>query len=278
MMPQARVAERLAASGSTRQVALMRISLATVLWASWGYPFILHFDLHPDRVLLALSFYLASLLLFVGRWTRFATVWVAVTLGVALWHLGEADASTIWSKQHRQLTFVMTLLLALTPSGKSFSLDRWRSIRRARADKRPIPAEAGPLWGVVGIRLFAGLVLAFTTLWLLQSDWISGVYVEAAFFDGQGAELSARLGSRGWARALAALLVGAHLFTAVGVWFRRTRTHAVVTGTATYALIFILTPLDTLALVVAWLLFSFLPADGVHRTIDRLHAHDPGAP
>jgi hypothetical protein len=260
----------LVACGSTRQLGLLRITLSWLLWSSWGYELVLHFDLHPDRIALAISFFVAVWLMFIGFQSRLASAWVGITLIVTTFHLGESRW-TIWSDQHRQFTAVLALLLALAPCGRSFSVDRYIALGRAERRGHPAPAEIGSLWICALLRGFTGAVFLVTTLSLVDAEWTSGRLVAAAMFGGfrQSTELSAV------AVVLAWILLAAHGFVTLGLWFERTKTAALWTGAISYLFLYVAMPsLSTLPLTVCWLLFTFVPADAVHRAIDRLHGRD----
>jgi hypothetical protein len=195
---------------------------------------------------------------------------VGITLLVAGFHLGESRW-TIWSDQHRQLTAVLALLLALAPCDRSFSLDRYLALGRAERRGHPAPPEFGSLWTCALLRGFSGAVLLVTTLSLVDSEWTSGRLVATAMFGGfrQSTELLAIAGVLAWT------LLAAHWFVTLGLWFERTRTAALWTGAVSYLFLYVAIPsLSTLPLTVCWLLFTFVPADAVHRAIDRLHGRD----
>jgi hypothetical protein len=262
----ARLQHSLGACGSTRQLGLMRITLAWLLWSTWGYGFVFHFDLHPDRIALGASFFAATWLLFIGFASRFAAAWAAVTMLATTLQLGE-PTWTIWSEQHRQLTMLRTGLFTLSPSGRSLSLDRWFALRRAERRGEPAPAERAPLWTLLLIRVFAGTVLLVTTLSFCDAAWLSGEPAARALFGGTRVGAVAPL----WATLIAWGLLAAHGFVTVGVWLPPTKGVALALGGTMYLLLYVALPLATLSLTVCWLLFAFVSAEAVHRGIDRMH-------
>lgn len=260
--------EAMTAQGSTRQLGLMRIALSWLLWGSWGYPLVLHFDIHPERVALALAFYVCVWVMFLGIYSRVFSLLTGMVLVLASILLGDPLRWTIWAEQHRQLTVVLTLALALTPAGTSFSLDRWRALRRAAARGEPVPAEHGELWGLWLLRCLATAVFAVTTLSQANPEWLSGELIRRTLLDGVASE-GAYDGP--WAPALAWLILAVHAFVTVGLWFARTRWVAIALGGGCHLLLFLVLPISTLPLIVCWMLFAFVPSERVHSAIDRLH-------
>jgi hypothetical protein len=245
----------------------MRVALGWLLWSSWGYEFVLHFDLHLDRVLLAASFFISAWLVFIGFASRLACAWAALTVLVTSLYLGEARW-TIWTDQHRQLTVVLAAAMALAPCEKSFSLDRWLALRRSDELSVSPPAERGPLWVLTLLRAFTSALFLVTTLSLLDADWLSGRVAARAMFGGIHAGTDVPL----WAVSVAWAMLAAHAFVTIGLWLERTRRVALLVGVALYLLAYVAMPLlSTLPLSVCWLLFAFVPPEGVHRAIDRMH-------
>lgn len=244
--------------GSTRSLGLLRLATATLLWSSWGFPFILHFDLHPPRLALALSFYLSSLLLLLGLWTRVAAITVALTLLAAAALLGAADPA-VWLTQERQLSLLLAVVLALAPCGRSLSLDRLRALRRGRAHD-----ERGPLWTLRLLQLCASVLFLTSAFGQLSPTWLGG-----HVFARPGAPAPA------WAAPLAWTMLAINLVGALGPWWPRARLPAITLVAGAYLLLYTLMDLDTIALSIIALLFSFAPPARVHAVIDRLHGEAP---
>lgn len=244
--------------GSTRLAGLLRIALVLLLWATWSYPFILHFDLHPLRLSLALAFYLASPLLLVGLWTPASAAVVAASLVGASLLLGPSDP--LWLQPHRQLATLLACLGVLLPAGRSLSLDRLRALRRARQAGRPAPDERGPLWPLRLLQLVASCLLLATALGQLSPAWRDGSALSAA---------------PAWGRPVAWGLLLVHLVGAFGPWWRVTRTASLLLVGGVYLGLGLFMVTDTVPFAVIWLLCAFLDPQTVHRAIDRLHGH-PG--
>lgn len=246
------------ATGSTRLPGLLRIALVLLVWDCWAYPFILHFDLQPLRVGLALLFYASSTLLLVGLWTPVAGLLTAASLWGAILLLGAGDPASLWLSQPRQLTALLMVAGALSPWGRSLSLDRWRALRRSEAQALSPPPERGPLWTLRLSQIVGALVFLASAVGQSNAGWLQG----EAF--GAGAPPV-------WAPPLAALLLAANAAGALGLWLARTRAATLVLVGAVYLALPTLMRADDVSFVVLWLLAAWLPTDRVHDALDRLH-------
>jgi hypothetical protein len=246
-------------TGSTRLLGLLRIALVLLVWDCWAYPFILHFDLHPQRVGLALLFYASSTLLLVGLWTPVAACLTAASLWGAILLLGDGAPSSLWLTQPRQLTALATLVLLPSPWGRSFSLDRWRALRHHDAQALPPPPERGPLWTLRLTQLVGAGVFLTSAIGQSNLDWLRG-------------EAFVAVTPPVWAPTLAVLLLTANAAGALCLWHPRTRTTALAFVGAVYLALPTVMLTHDVPFVVLWLLAAWLPADKVHAAVDRLHA------
>ena len=140
--------------GSTRPIAILRIVAVGILWTKWGHVGALH-RVYPDveLSLFAVAFYVFSGLLLIGYKTRTAAILCAILLFYGFHILGvERGDRDLWVHHHTNLLKYLFWLLALTPCGRSFSVDRMLEVRAARmAGAEPRP-ETAPL---IGQRLIA---------------------------------------------------------------------------------------------------------------------------
>jgi uncharacterized membrane protein YphA (DoxX/SURF4 family) len=133
--------------GSTRVVALMRITLGLVIWARWAFDVLPAQDLSAPRLLLSLSFYLSSTLMVIGLWSRFSVAWAGLTLLVMYYYFGFGQGVEPWTHHHTYALTIATVLLSFTPCGRSYSVDRWRNLNRSELGLENQIPEYGPLWG-----------------------------------------------------------------------------------------------------------------------------------
>jgi hypothetical protein len=261
---------------SSRSSALVRIGLALLLWARWGRELTLPGGHSPEFLLFACCFFVATTAMLLGVASRLATL---ATAALALFYhyyvglvLGQGTLS-----HHTYLLAFATFLCALTPCGRSYSLDRWWAVRRAEREGRPPPPERG---NVFGLRLIA---LQLSILYFWSAFDKSG----AAFLSGAGLErivlflyeLEEVPQGAGF-RAAAWLAGGAapafEYALAFGLLFARTRRWLLVPGLLFHGLIYVTLPVRTFSVTMALLYLAYLDPDAVHDAIDRLEGRVPG--
>ena len=127
--------------GSSRSSALIRIGLAMLFWSRWAGELLLYSDQSPNGLFLAANFFVATMLLFLGYHSRIAAVW-AGSVGLAMYYyFGFQLGREPWTHHHTYLLAVAALLIALTPCGRSYSLDRYLAVMRAERMGVAPPAE-----------------------------------------------------------------------------------------------------------------------------------------
>jgi hypothetical protein len=176
-----------------------------------------------------------------------------------------------WTHHHTFLLTVAPILLAFTPSGGSYSVDRWFAVRRARRlGVAPAP-ERGPSWGL-------GLIAL-----QLSSVWFWGAFDKCnpAFWSGvrmQHYFLSYYFGSDppagGWfAPLMQALAIGTivvEFALPVGLWFRPLRVPLALLAVVFHAMLYLALPVGPFSLTMALLLLAYFDPDDVHAFLDEL--------
>ena len=257
--------------GSTRAVALIRIALVLICWARWATE--LMFVHRPERWPLSLSFFLCSTALLIGWRTRLANVLFAAVLWWMYAGYGFGGGVPGWAHHHTYLLVASVTWLAFTPSGRSFSIDRWLTVRRARVDGRPVPPEEGPLWGTVLLAAQCSAVYLFsawdkTNLFFLSGDHL--VAILQHFYTGSDPiELP---GFQALCTALAVATVVLEYLLPVGLFVRRWQRWLVPVGLALHAIFFVVLPVSTFSVTMAVLYLAYLDPEAVHRTVDELTA------
>jgi predicted DCC family thiol-disulfide oxidoreductase YuxK len=131
---------------------------------------------------------------------------------------------------HSYLIALSVALLTIAGAGRSWSLDA----RRAGTDAEPAPA-----WTVYALRLQLTLVYAFSVLAKLNASFLSGSVVAASLRrDGLG--LPADWHTFELMFVLSIIVLTLEGFLAVGLWVRRWRPAAFVTGLVLHAGIIVL--------------------------------------
>lgn len=129
---------------------LIRFLVLFSVWGAIAYTFRLYLDLTWRGLVLAGLFMVASVLVFVGLWTRSAMIALGAVVLLKAWVLHSRFAATV---------ALLPLISALLPLGGLYSVDRLLQVRRP-----PVPyVPAGPALEVAlptsARVLFAALVL-----------------------------------------------------------------------------------------------------------------------
>ena len=119
--------------GSSRSSALIRITLAAIFWARLANDMILYRDQSAVGLLLSLSFFISTTALMIGFHSRTAALWAGI-IGFTVYYFGQDLGRSPWVHHHTYLLSIAILMLALTPCGRSYSLDicccpDWRSMQ-----------------------------------------------------------------------------------------------------------------------------------------------------
>ena len=75
---------------------------------------------------------------------------------------------------------------------------------------------------------------------------------------------------RGLGRAGSLVVLLAEIFVPIGLWWARARRAAVVVGLLLHFVFYVVVPVQTFSVTMILLYLAFVPADDVHRILDRL--------
>ncbi|EYF07088.1 Vitamin K-dependent gamma-carboxylase [Chondromyces apiculatus DSM 436] len=75
---------------------------------------------------------------------------------------------------HLYLCCLLSLLLAIAPAHRVFSLDRLRAVRRAARAGTEVPGEGVPRWALWILRFQVAVVYLFGAIAKLNADWLHG--------------------------------------------------------------------------------------------------------
>lgn len=255
--------------GSSRSSALIRIGLAMLFWSRWAGELLLYMDQSPAGLFLAANFFVATALLFVGYHSRAAAVWTGF-VGLAMYyHFGFQLGREPWTHHHTYLLAVAALLVALTPCGRSYSLDRYLAVIRAERAGLPPPAERGNLWGLRLIVVQLSVLYFFAAFDKSNHAFLSGARIEAIFlWYYAGSDYPAGLA---WPATIVSFgVVALEYCLAFGLPFRATRRYLVLPGLAFHAIIYLTLPVYTFSATMALLYLAYFDADAVDKVIARL--------
>ncbi len=168
-----RLEETLGAETSSHSLALLRIVVGLTTWHQFTSPWAAHrMDDLAGQLALAWVVLLGAWLLIAGLATRAVAASMAIAFAILHLYYGVAQGDEALARP--VLEFQLLVLVALTPSGRSLSLDRWLELRRARAQDRPPALERARWWQlelfvVVGASVVVWLGLAHT-----DEAWLRG--------------------------------------------------------------------------------------------------------
>lgn len=265
-----------AAEGSSRPLSLVRIGVVLLLWTRWGEDLALFAAPDHGVLILGALFFAFTALLLVGYRTDFAAWGTFATLAV-MYHLhGLGFAHWEWAHHHAYVLMATCLFLALGPSGRSYSVDRWLALRRAEREGEVMPAERGPVWIHLVIRLQLAALYFWaaydkTTLPYLKGDWLARVFEWA--YAGHLAYPVLTWTPLLVAASVIVLIVEYAL--AACILFGIMPRLALPVGIALHVVFALMLSVDTYSLSVILLYLTLLPPDAVHRFIDRMQ--DGGA-
>jgi len=259
---------------SSRSSALVRIGLALLLWARWAGELVLSGGHSPDFLLFSCAFFAATTAMLLGVVSRLATLASAVGAFVLYGYGGYVLGRPGWAHHHTYLLALATLLCALTPCGRSYSLDRWLAVRRAeRAGLRP-PPERGNVWGLRLIAIQLSLVYFWAAFDKSHAVFLSGAALERLWL------------YLYWPQALppgglfhAAVLVASvgtvalEYALAFGLPWRRTRRWLLIPGLLFHGILYVAMPVRTFSLTMALLYLAYLDPDRVHGVLERMQGH-----
>lgn len=261
---------------STRSAALIRMGLVLVLWSRWAAPMRWFKADSVADVVVSIVFYLASTAMFFGVCTRISS-WLTAGVGAYLFfYLGLFAGERYWVHHHTMLLVYSLILCACTPSGRSFSFDRWWAIRRSQKRGRPWPAERGNLWG---IRLMV-VMLASIYFWAafdkINPAFLSGERMQhylAEFY--YGSDFPTVPGFAGLTLVLAWLTVALELALAFAVFAPRKFRWLVVPGLTLHAAFYIMLPVATYTINMWVLYLACFDPDRFHEFLDDICGREP---
>lgn len=266
-----RVRDAVCAEASTRPVAIVRIALALVVWARLASDLAFFQDRPWTWGALGASLYVSSTLLLLGWRSRLAAAWTAANIATLTLYFGVVQRHHALIHHHVTLLMIAVGLLALTPCGRSLSVDRWRALRSAERDGRAPPPERGPVWGATLIAIQLSAVYFWSAVDKSKGAWLSGERLEQILmFVYTGSDRPAFRGFSALCTAGAIATVVVEYALAFGLWFRRTRGPLLVTAFLFHGALYFTLPVQTFTVTMYAMLLLFVPPEVIHAAVDRM--------
>jgi len=256
---------------STRPAALIRMGLVVLIWTRYASDFLLYQNLEPYYLFHGVSLFVATTLLFFGAFTRFAALWTAATMVSFYYYLGFEKGIEPYTHHHTYVLAITAVLLALSPCGKSYSWDRWQSLKKAELAGEAAPLERGPQWALRLMALQVSLIYFWSAYDKCNPAFLSGERMEHyAMYLYLGSDYPKSALFHPAMVMLAWTTIALEFSLTFGLWWRRIQKWLIPLGMIFHGLLYVLLPVGTYSLNM-WLLYlAFLDPDAVHRFLDRL--------
>jgi hypothetical protein len=261
------------ARGSTRPLGLIRIGIAVVLLARFGNELSLYQGESISFVALGIAFFACTSMMLVGFKTQAATAAVALTLVFMHFYMGRVEGQPGWDSHHIYLLIVSTGLLAMSPCGQSYSLDRFLAVTKAGRTNETVPE-----WGFLWPQRLMALQLAVLYFWTAvdKTNWsfLSGERLQQAFvWSYSGRVLEPLISAGPLLPALAILVVLVEYALAFTILIPRCQKFVLPVGLSLHAAFYVLLPVSTYSATMMVLYLALLDPDVVHNALDRLQGH-----
>ena len=240
---------------STRSVGLIRIGLASLIWARWASELILYRDMHLSAVLLNSAFFFATGMMFVGLWAPVSSMGTAIIILINYLTKGS------WQHHHTYLLVISTFFIALTPCGRSYAVDRWLALRRASKSGLPAPSEIGNLRGMRLIAIQLSLIYFWTAYEKLYWGFLSGARMQHyIYYYYAGVDYKNVPGFVALCFVAATSTVILEFLLSFGLFVPKFRQYLMPAGIILHILFYVLSPVRTFTLTMFLLYFAFIRA------------------
>lgn len=244
----------------------MRIGLVLLIWSEWAGDLIFCRDIRLSAILLNSAFFLLTGLMCVGLWTRVSSMGTAIIASIMF------NTHQSFKHHHTFLLVIVIFFIALTPCGRSYSLDRWLALRRALKAGVPPPSEIGNLWGLRLIAIQLSMVYFWTAYEKLYWGFLSGARMELLVYNYYAGYDYANLPGFSALCCIAAItIVILEFLLAFGLYIPKFHKYLMPAGIVLHVLFYVLLPIRTFTLTMILLYLAFIPAASVHRFIDNMH-------
>lgn len=256
---------------SSRTSAIIRIGLALLIWARWSKELAFFNTFSLYNPLIALFFFTSTTAMLIGFYSRLSTFFSALSILIIYYYYGSKLGIGGWDHHHTYLLAVSTLFCSLTPCGKSYSLDRYLTVRKALKYSQKIPVEKGNIFGLRLISLQLCAMYFWTAFDKTNMSWFSGEKIEMHFmWQYMGSVYPTWSGFHELMLALSWSTLLLEYSLAFGLFFKKTRKYLFIPGIIFHCIIYLTLPVNTFSFTVILLYLSFIDADYIHKLIDKI--------
>ena len=265
---------------SARPIALFRIGIVALLWNRYGAMNGMFGADSDAELFLSLMFFGTTALVLVGFKTRLAAAFLFATLAMQYYVFGYGLGVHEYTHHHAYMLMLSTLIIAMGPSDRAYSIDRWLAIRAAENAGKPIPDEMGPGWAfrlmtVQMAALYFWAAVDKTSVFYLSGDWLARVF-EWGY---AGHILYPLLTLKLFLIPASIIVLIVEYYLAAAVLCRLWLPVTCTIGIALHLCFALMLNVDTYSLTMILGYLAVIPADRIHAAIDRLQGYRPaGAP
>jgi hypothetical protein len=250
---------------STRQVAILRITIASALWLRWGrVTIVAHTYTDVENMLVGQVFLAASTLMFLGILTR----WSCLITAVSVYFLTDAGlhGHSVGLDTPDSYYWLFPLLLATTDCGRSFSIDRWAASWWSERMGHPLAPERGSTAGAVAICVLVSLahLSGAWDRWETLPEALEPMQLAADRPGAFGAEYL------GWLETAAYVVPITGFALGIGLWEPRIRVPLIVIGSLTWLILWQAAFFHALPALLIAGYAAFLSPRGVDDTVKRI--------
>jgi len=276
---RARLVRVLDEEGSTRGFGLLRIATVIVVTQRLTYSWAPHqLDLSPMETLMSVIFWMSAFSSFVG-WRTQASVFVfASAYSIIHFYYGKVLGHGSLGNPAQPVQVLW--LLVFMPCGRSFSLDRWFALRRARREGTVPPEERGPLfmrWGLV-------LHLVSLYLWAVYDksdpEWFTGARLERIWMSHYGSSddfLNYGGALHGLSLVAAWASCAVELVLVIGLWFPRAYRFVIPLALAMHLAFWLILGVGPFSSMMMSVYLGVADPRGIHDFIDTMVGAKPRA-
>lgn len=258
---------------SSRSSAIIRIGLAILAWSRFAEEMVFFRQTDTGDYVLAVNFFAATTLMALGIFSRFSTLWAGTTMLLMYYYAGFSNERE-WFWHHVYLLAFATILCAFTPCGKSYSIDRWLAVQRARRNNELPPPEAGNIWAVRLMAIQVSSVYLWSSFDKLNTGFLSGARMQHIFMsEYYGSTFPDIPGFEVLTLLIALSTVAIELVLGVGLFIRKLRPYLMPIGVTFHAILYLVLPVETFSATMWVLYLAYFDPDEVHAFIDSLQGY-----
>lgn len=255
---------------SSRSLALVRIFGTVLMLFRFAPKMNSHHLDQPLAVVLAWLLFLSAGFVIVGFQTRGAAIIMAVSLAVLHTYYGSYLQDPSLAKP--VLPMQMSILLALTPSGRSLSIDRVLEVRKAQRQGREPEPERMPWWQLELFLLTICSLYLWTAYDKTDIEWFRGERMERYYLEWYGGSDS--MAYSRWVHPIAVFMACATTlleFTlAFGLLIRRYRHYVLWGGVMLHLGILYSLSVPYFSILMLSILIAAMRPDKVHEFLTLL--------